>query len=57
MFAFATVELFSAVGHIIPLGAALGKAVPTNAPMQPDPFSGLQLEMLLLRSKPLSYEA
>jgi hypothetical protein len=37
MFAFAKVELFIAVGHIIPLGAALGKAVPSNKPMRTRP--------------------
>jgi hypothetical protein len=56
MFAFAKVELFIAVGHIICLRWALGKAVPTFEPMQQNPFSALQPEMLLLRSKPLSYE-
>jgi hypothetical protein len=38
MFAFAKVELFIAVGHIIRLGGALGKALPTNKPPQPSPF-------------------
>jgi hypothetical protein len=56
MFAFPKVELFIAVGHIIRLGGALGKTVRNNAPLQQDTFSDLQLEKLLLRSKPLSYE-
>jgi hypothetical protein len=49
MFAFPKVELFIAVWHIIRLGGALGKTVPTNESMQQVPFSGLQLETLLLR--------
>jgi hypothetical protein len=57
MFSFAKVELFIAVGHIIRLGGALGKTVRYNEPLPQDTFSDLQLEKLLLRSKPMNHEA